>query len=54
VNKLRKAYIAAAATAAGVLGTNLLDGAITLNEVLASVGAGLLAGAAVYKVKNAD
>lgn len=54
MNKFRKAYTAAGATCAAVLGANLLDGAVTLNEVLASLGAGLAAGAAVYRVSNED
>lgn len=54
MKKFAKAYTAAGATAAGALGTALLDGALTSGEVLAAIGAGLLAGAAVYKVTNKD
>lgn len=52
MRKFRKAYTAAGALLAGGLGTALLDGALTTGEVLAAVGAALLGGAAVYKVKN--
>lgn len=52
MQKFRKAYTASGAVLAGSLGTALLDGSLTFGEVLASVGAALLAGAAVYKVKN--
>lgn len=54
MSKFTKAYTAAGAAAAAALGTALLDGSITTGEGLAALGAGLLAGAAVYKVENAQ
>ena len=53
MKKFNKAYTAAGATLAGGIGTALLDGSLTSGEVLAAFGAALLAGAAVYKIKNA-
>lgn len=52
MRKFRKAYTAAGAALAAALGTALLDGSLTAGEALTSVGAALLAGAAVYKVTN--
>ena len=54
MKKFRKAYTAAGAALATGLGTSLLDGALASGEVLASIGASLLAGAAVYKIANKD
>ena len=52
MQKFRKAYTAAGAVLAGALGTSLSDGNLTVNEVLNSLGAALVVGAAVYRVKN--
>jgi hypothetical protein len=54
VSKFRKAYTAAAVALVGGVGLALSDGSVTGSEVLVALGAGLLAGAAVYKVPNAD
>lgn len=54
MKKFRKAYTAAGAAFATALGTGFLDGSVTGSEFIAAVGAGLLAGAAVYKIKNKD
>ena len=54
MSQFRKAYTAAAVALVGGLGTSLSDGALTGSEGLIAVGAGLLAGAAVYKVSNDD
>lgn len=53
MKKFNKAYTAAGAALATGLGLALSDGALTGGEVLTAIGAALLAGAAVYKVKNA-
>jgi hypothetical protein len=50
---IRKAITATGFTFAGALGTALLDGALTVPEVLASAGAALLAGAATWRVPYA-
>lgn len=52
IRTIRKALMAAGVGLAGALGTALLDGEVTSTEVLASVGVGLLAGVATYKIKN--
>lgn len=49
----RKAITAALAVAAGTYGGLLADGATNVPEVLIALGAGLVAGAAVYQVPNA-
>lgn len=49
---IRKAVAAAGFTAASGLGTAMLDGNLTTAEAVASVGAGLVAGAAVYLIPN--
>lgn len=55
MQKFRKAYTAAGVTFVGGLAVTLADGTLTTgSELLACVSAGLLAGVAVYKVKNAD
>lgn len=54
IRTIRKAIAAAAFGTAGAIGTALLDGELTRGETLASVGVGLLAGVAVYNLKNAD
>lgn len=48
----RKAYTAAGVGLVGALGTAMLDGALTVGEVLISIGTGLVAGAGVYAVTN--
>lgn len=50
---IRKALVAAAFDAVGTLGGVLLDGDLTAAEVLFSVGTGLVAGAATWRVPNA-
>lgn len=52
MRKFRKAYTAAGVALASGLGLGLLDGSLNAGEFGCSVGAALLAGAAVYKVKN--
>lgn len=52
MSKFKKAYTAAGVALAGGVGLALSDGGITQGEVLISLGAALLAGAAVYQVKN--
>lgn len=52
MKKFNKAYTAAGAALATGLGLALSDGALTGGEVLTSIGAALLAGAAVYKIRN--
>lgn len=52
--KFRKAYTAAAVALTTCIGTALLAGTITGTALAAAFGAALLAGAAVYRVKNAD
>lgn len=54
MTKFRKAYTAVGVALAGGIGLALSDGSITVQEVLVAIGAALVAGAAVYKVKNAD
>ena len=52
MRKFRKAYTAAGVALAGALGAALRDGSLTWHEALASAGLALVAGAAVYQVKN--
>lgn len=52
MSQFAKAYTALGATLAAALGTAMLDGNLTNGELLASLGAALVAGAAVYKVRN--
>lgn len=49
---IRKAIAAAGFAAAAALGTALLDGDVTTAELLASVGAGLIAGAGTWSIPN--
>ena len=51
---IRKALTAAGFAAAAALGAAMLDGDLTGPEAIVSAGMGLIAGAAVYKVPNAD
>lgn len=51
---VRKAIAAAGFAAAAALGTALLDGNVTMPEVLASLGAGLIAGAGTWRIPNAE
>lgn len=53
LSTVRKALAAAAFTAAGTIGGTMLDGQLTLVELVAGVGAGLVAGAATYRIPNA-
>lgn len=48
----RKAYTAAGVGFVGALGVAFSDGAISVAEVLVAIGAGLTAGAGVYKIRN--
>lgn len=50
---IRKALVAAGFAAVGTLGGVLLDGDLTGPEVLFSLGTGLVAGAATWRVPNA-
>lgn len=50
---IRKALLAAGFTAVAALGTAGLDGAFSVSELTIAVSAGLVAGAATYKVPNA-
>jgi hypothetical protein len=49
---IRKALAAAVFGTAGALGTAMLDGNLTGTEAIASAGAGLVAGYAVWQIKN--
>lgn len=51
---IRKALLAAGFTAAGALGAAMLDGNLTTGEGIIAAGMGLVAGAAVYRVPNAE
>lgn len=51
---IRKAIVSAAAAAVASLGTAMLDGDITGKERVIALGMGLIAGAATYRVPNAD
>lgn len=47
-----KAVTAAVLALAGALGAALLDGNLTVPELLAALGAGLVAGGGTYQVEN--
>lgn len=51
---VKKAVAAFFAAGLGSLGTAVLDGSLTSPEALVAMGVGLVAAAAVYKLKNAD
>jgi len=51
---IRKALIGAGFAAAAALGAAMLDGDLTRPEAVVSAGMGLVAGAAVWRVPNAD
>ncbi len=51
---IRKAVTAAGFTAAAALGGTMLDGNLTAAEAIASAGMALVAGAAVYRIPNAE
>ena len=51
---IRKAVTAAGFAAAAALGAAMLDGDLTKAETIVSAGMGLVAGAAVYRVPNAE
>ncbi len=51
---IRKALAAAGFTLAAALGGTMLDGNLTTAEAIASAGMALVAGAAVYRLPNAD
>lgn len=51
---IRKALIAAAGAEVAGLGAAMLDGAISLPEVIAATGAALVFGFAAWRVPNAD
>jgi hypothetical protein len=52
--QVRKAAVGAAITAVAALGAAMLDGGLTQVEALGSLGMGLVAFGAVFKVKNAE
>lgn len=54
MSTIRKAVVAAGFAAAAALGAAMLDGNLTVAEGIVSGGMGLLAGAATYRVPNAD
>lgn len=49
----RKAVTAASVALVGAVGAALLDGGLTVAEVIVSLGMGLTAGVATYQVPNA-
>jgi hypothetical protein len=51
---IRKALLAAGFTGIAAIGTAMLDGDITRKEGLIAAGMGLVAGAATYRVPNAE
>lgn len=51
---VRKAALAAGFAAAAWLGGCMKDGNVTTAELIASAGFGLIAGAATWRVPNAD
>jgi len=51
---IRKALVAAAFAAVAALGAAMLDGDLTGAEAIVSAGMGLTAGAATYRIPNAD
>lgn len=51
---IRKALLAAAFAAVAAVGAAMLDGDLTAAEGIISAGMGLVAGAAVYRVPNAE
>lgn len=53
VPTIRKALTAAGFALIGALGTAMIDGDLTQEEVIIAGGAALLAGAATYRVPNA-
>lgn len=50
--KVRKAIAAGTLGGLGAIGTAMLDGALSHAEAIAAFGAGVLAGVAVYRVRN--
>lgn len=52
VRAFRKAITATVLGALGALGAALLDGHLTTAELLASLGAGAVAGAATWRIPN--
>ena len=53
IAQIRKALVAGGAVTASTLGGLMSDGSVTGAEVCIAVGAGLVAGAAVWRVPNA-
>lgn len=51
---VRKAVLAAGFASAAALGGAMLDGDLTRPECLIAAGMGLVAGAAVYRIPNAE
>lgn len=51
---MRKAVLAAGFAAAAALGGAMLDGDLTAAEGIVAAGMGLVAGAATWRVPNAD
>lgn len=54
MNTIRKALAAAGFAAAAALGAAMLDGNLTVAEGVVSAGMGLVAGAATWRIPNAD
>lgn len=54
MSTIRKALTAAGFAAAAALGGAMLDGDLTAAEAIVSAGMGLLAGAATWRVPNAE
>ena len=54
LSMIRKALTGAGFAAAAALGAAMLDGDLTAAEACVSAGMGLVAGAAVYRIPNAD
>ena len=50
---IRKALTAAGFGLAGAFGTAMLDGNLSIEETIMSIGTGLVAGVATYTIRNA-
>lgn len=48
----RKATAAFVLAAGGAVGTSMLDGVLTQQEIVVALGVGLVAAAGVYSIKN--
>jgi hypothetical protein len=49
---IRKAAVAAAGATVAGLGAAMLDGSLTMSEIVASIGAGIVFGFAAWRVPN--